>query len=264
MVLALAISAIASTSASAEAPEWGRCVKQVAVEKVFHGKYSNAKCTLLVTPEEEAAKGKFEWFPGAVAGKNHFTTTGGPLDLRSTLRLSGIKCTSEKGQGEYSLTNSKQLANVVLEFAGCTNGTFKCTTEGQSSGVIIFNELVGEVGYQKMGKATALKLAPGPSAGGKFIVFFCIGSEYRYRGKGEEAGAGVLVNIKSGSMKATETLKFVASKKHIQKPVVWEGFPTETYPELSEEHLPYEQTGWTNEMTITNDEEMKYELNLLV
>jgi hypothetical protein len=110
---------------------------------------------------------------------------------------------------------------------------------------------VGEVGYRNLSKATALKLSPGPSAGGKFIVFFCIGSEYRYRGKGEEAGAGVLVNIKNGSMIATQTLKFAASKKHIQKPVVWEGFPTETYPELSEEGLPFEQTGWTNEMTVT-------------
>ncbi|MEA2141434.1 MAG: hypothetical protein QOC91_1533 [Solirubrobacteraceae bacterium] len=52
-------------------------------------------------------------------------------------------------------------------------------------------------------------------------------------------------------MIATQTLKFAASKKHIQKPVVWEGFPTETYPELSEEGLPFEQTGWTNEMTVT-------------
>jgi hypothetical protein len=261
----LAIGTVATPSASAQAPEFGRCIKEVPVAKVFHGKYSNSKCTLPVTPEEEATKGKFERFPGAVAGKNHFTTTGGPFELRTTVRDVGLTCKSTKGEGEYSLTNSKRLTNVVLEFAGCESQfRFNCTTEGHSAGVLVFNELVGEVGYRRMGKATALKFEPGPTAEGKFAVFKCIGTTFRIRGKGEEAGAGILVNIKNGSMRATETLKFAASTKHIQKPVTWEGSPTETYAESSDENLPFEQVGWTNDLTVTNDEEMKYELNLLV
>jgi phage-related protein len=65
-------------------------------------------------------------------------------------------------------------------------------------------------------------------------------------------------------MKATEMLKFTASKKAVQKPVTWEGSPAETYAEFSVENLPFEQAGWTTELTLTNDEEMQYELNRLV
>jgi hypothetical protein len=261
----LAAGLMVSAGAAAEPPEFGRCIKQLAVEKVFHGKYRNSKCTIAVSPEEEAKKGKYEWLPGAVAGKNHFTVTGGSLSLSTGPGNRGIRCTSEKGEGEYSLTDSKRLTGVVLEFSGCQNGTFKCTTLGKKSGEIVLNELAGEVGYQDAGKAkTALKLELDPAAKGEYIVFHCIAQEDRIRGKGGEPGAGVLVPIKNDTMKATETLKFAASKKAVQKPVTWQGSPAETYPEYSEENLPFERLGWNNELTITNDEEMQYELNRLV
>jgi uncharacterized low-complexity protein len=261
---AVAMGAIASAAASAQPPEFGRCIKQVAVEKGFHGKYGNSKCTVAVSPEEEAKKGKYEWFPGAVAGENHFTIAGGPLTVRTTPGNRGITCSGEKGEGEYSLTDSKRLTGVVLEFSGCQDGTFKCTSAGREAGELVFDELAGEVDYQDAGKIkTALKLELDPATEGEPIVFHCFGSEDRIRGRGGEAGAGILVPIKNDSMKATETLKFTASKKALQKPLAWEGSPAETYPEFSLESLPFEQAGWNNELTITNDEEMKYELNRL-
>lgn len=264
VAVALATGLIASAGASAEAPEFGRCIKQVAVEKVFHGKYRNSKCTIAVSPEEEAKKGKYEWLPGAVAGKNHFTVAGGLLSLTTGPGARGIRCTSEKGGGEYSLTDSKRLTGVVLELSGCQNGTFKCTTLGRKSGEIVLTELAGEVGYLDAGKTkAALELELGPPAGSE-IVFQCIAQEDRIRGKGGEPGAGVLVPIKGNSMKSVETLKFTASKSHVQKPVTWQGAPTETYAEFSVENLPFERAGWSSELTITNDEEMQYELNLLV
>jgi hypothetical protein len=91
-----------------------------------------------------------------------------------------------------------------------------------------------------------------------------VGLGVRIRSKGGEAGAGILVSIKNDKMTATETLKYRFSSKRVQKPVKWEGFPEETYSEMSFEKLPYEQAGWSGVSTITNDEEMKYELNLVV
>jgi hypothetical protein len=264
VVAALATSATATASASAQAPEFGRCIKKPAVEKIFSGKYSDAKCTIAVTPEEEATNGRFEWFPGAVAGKNAFTISGGAL-VWETINAKTLTCKSEKGKGEYSLTDSKRVTGVVLEMAGCKSAGLPCTTIGKASGELEFNELVGEAGYENLSKRkTALKLEPGPTAGGYFIQFACVGLGVRIRAKGGEAGAGILVNIRNDRMTATDTLKYTFSTKRVQKPVRWEGSPEETYIEMSFEKLPFEQAGWSGESTITNDEEMKYELNLLV
>jgi hypothetical protein len=65
MVAALAISAIAVSSASAEAPEYGRCIKKAKAEG---GGYSNSGCT---TSVETGAK--FEWVAGP-GPKAHFTS----------------------------------------------------------------------------------------------------------------------------------------------------------------------------------------------
>src|SRR5581483_6798561 len=71
---------IAASGAAGEAPEFGHCIKQVAVEKTFHGKYLNSRCTQAVSPEEEAKKGKWEWAPGPGANPG-LTVTLGPLTL---------------------------------------------------------------------------------------------------------------------------------------------------------------------------------------
>jgi hypothetical protein len=103
-----------------------------------------------------------------------------------------------KVRGEYSLTDSKRITGVVLEFSGCQNGTFKCTTLGKKPGEIVLTELAGEVGYQDAGKTkTALELELSPPAEGEYIVFHCVGNEDRIRGKGGEPGAGILVPIKN-------------------------------------------------------------------
>ena len=73
------------------------------------------------------------------------------------------------------------------------------------------------------------------------------------RGKGEAAGAGILVNIKNDKMTTTETLKYKATKG-VQKPVKWEGPNPETYLESSFEDLPFEQSGQVITSTVTNEE----------
>ena len=256
MLVVMALGGVSAASASAAAPEFGRCVKKA--ESGGTG-YSDSKCTKAV----EGSTAKYEWLPGAVSGKNSFTLSGGAVTW-ATKGGKTLTCTSANGSGEYSLTNPKREDAISLEFQGCKTNGFGCTTTGRPSGDIVFNELAGEVGYENLeAKNTALKLEPGPTAGGKFIEFKCVGLEVKVRGKEALSGAGILVPIKNDVMTSTTSLVYKQTKG-VQKPVVWEGTPTETYLEQNYENLGWEQSGWTLTMSLKNAEEMEYELNLLV
>jgi hypothetical protein len=250
LVAVFATSLIASSAASAALPEFGRCIKQVAVEKKYAGNYSDSKCTKEVKGEEVAKKGKYKWEAGPGA-KPGFTTSGGTATL-ATKGGKTVTCTSEKSTGEY-LSGDNKHESTTVEFAGCVSNSFKCTTEGKASGELVTNPLEGEVGYEnKAKKKTALKLYP-KAPQKKFIEFKCIGLEVKVRGKGEENGAGILVNIKNDKMATTETLKYKATKG-VQKPVKWEGPNPETYLESNFENLGYEQSGQTITSTVKNEE----------
>jgi hypothetical protein len=244
LVAVCAMSIIASSSASAALPEFGRCIKKAV--KSLPG-YSDSKCTKEAT---EAKKGSYEWLPGP-GPKAGFTTTGGTATL-ATKGGKTVTCTSENSTGEYLSGDNKHEATTV-KFNGCTSSSFKCKTTGAAEGELITNPLEGEVGYEnKAKKKTALKLYP-QAPNKKFIEFKCIGLEVKVRGKGEENGAGILVNIKNDKMSTTETLKYKATKG-VQKPVKWEGPNPETYLESNFENLGYEQSGQTITSTVKNEE----------
>ena len=208
-----ALGALASAAASAEAPEFGRCIKQAAIEKAYAGAFSDSKCTKSVSPEEQAKKGKYEWFAGPAAGHNGFTFSGGAVTLQTVIGKT-LTCKSEQGEGEYSLSDSKRMVGITLEMKGCEGSGFKCTTVGRSTGELVFNELAAEVGFENEAKhKTALKLEPGPAAGATFIEFACVGFSVQIRGKGGAAGAGVLIPIKNDKMTAPEPLKLKALKR---------------------------------------------------
>ena len=59
LVAVFATSAVTVASASAEAPEYGRCVK---VAKPYNGGFTNSGCTT----KSETKTGKYEWYPGVV------------------------------------------------------------------------------------------------------------------------------------------------------------------------------------------------------
>jgi hypothetical protein len=260
LVAALVASVAATATASAAAPEFGRCLKNVPVGKKYSGSYSDSKCTKAVAPAEKESKGKYEWLPGP-GPKNGFTSSGGTATL-ATKGGKTVTCTSEKSSGEFIAGTDNKHEQTTVEFAGCKSNTFACTTAGKASGELVTNELLGEVGFENAAKKkTALKLYPAPSAKGKFIEFKCIGLEVKVRGKGEEAGAGILVNVKNDKMTATETLKYKATKG-VQKPVKWEGPNPETYLESNFENLGYEQSGQTITSTVKGEEPL--ELNIFV
>src|SRR5262245_26706047 len=143
LVAALVASIAATATASATAPEFGRCVKNVPVEKKYSGSYSDSKCTKAVAPAEKEKKGKYEWLPGP-GDNNKFTTSGGAATL-ATKGGKTVTCTSEKSSGEFIAGTDNKHESTIVEFAGCVSNTFKCTTEGKGSGELVTRELLGEV-----------------------------------------------------------------------------------------------------------------------
>jgi hypothetical protein len=227
LLLALAICAMAVTSASATAPEYGRCLKKAKAE----GKgYTSNKCTTAA----EGAKAKYEWIPGA--GKTKFETKGGAGVLTS---VSGekVECVTESSAGEFFEGNNKEAGNMVIKFNGCQSVALACTSPGAKTGELITNNVEALVGWEsKAKKKTDIELYPAKSVtSGLFIEFECGGAVVKVKGK-------VLVPIKNDAMETSETLKYTDSKGK-QKPEKWEESPGKTILESSFKGGPYEQAG---------------------
>jgi len=141
LVAVFAMSAIASATASAEAPEMGQCLKKKV--KSLPG-YTTSKCTVEAT---EVAKGSFEWVPGAIAGKNTFSTTGGVATLLTT-KGESVTCESEESTGEYLTTANNKEESTTVTFKKCSSGGLTCTTEGKAAGELVTKPLIGIVGFE--------------------------------------------------------------------------------------------------------------------
>jgi hypothetical protein len=251
----LVVAAFAAASASAEAPEFGRCIKQVAVAKVFHGKYSDSKCTKAVSAEEEAKKGKYEWAPGP--GANSQITAKFGVATIQTVHGKTMQCTGGRAAGEV-LSGTNKEASLTITLTGCSSGRLPCTTTGKASGEITTNPLIEEAGWQeKAKKKTALELRAGPGNEGFLAHVVCVGL-------GVDARGAILVPIKNDKMTTTETLKY-KSNNGVQKPDIWRvGEPGEesVFEETDWEHIAWEQTGTTTEEAVQYEEAL--ELNAIV
>lgn len=245
----LSLCALAASSASATAPEYGRCLKAEKIGKTYNGGFADAKCT----KASETKTGKFKWVPGAE--KAEFTSSGG-VGVLTQVSGAGVECQKETSNGHFVPGNNKEEAGVIVKFTGCKSLEFPCTTEGAASGELITNELEGIVGWaNKALKKTDLKLYPAKSvSSGLFIEFHCASLVVKVRGK-------VLAPIKNDKMTSTETLKFVASKG-IQNPDEWEESKGLTILEASFKGGPFEQAGQQITSTVTGAE--KLELNAVV
>ena len=241
---AAAISAVVAASASATAPEYGRCLATAG------GKYSNASCTKTAKKTTEM---KYEWTPGAAKAK--FKSTGGVGKL-TTVGGSGVECKTESSAGEFVPGNNKEETGVVVKFNGCKALGNTCTTPGAASGELLTNELEGLVGWEvKAKKTTDLELFPAKSVtSGLFIEFSCVGLVVKVRGH-------VLVPVKNDIMTSTTTLKFSATAGK-QKPEKWEESPEKAILEASFRGGPFEQAGQNIASTVTGEE--KLELNAVV
>ena len=196
LLAGFALAAGTAASASAEAPEFGRCKKQAG------GKFKNGGCTVASVPGEE----RFEWFPGVV--KNKFRTANKPETLVTFESVGGAKitCTGESGQGEYS--GLKTESGVVLTFTGCEDSHLTCTTGGQPPGTITTASLGGELRVIKTGSTPAknkVGIEWAPAAGSAFAEFECGPLKF-------ELAGSLIVPLPANAMKLSYTIKFVASK----------------------------------------------------
>ena len=112
LVAVFAMSALATGTASAAAPEFGQCLKKAVVGGAG---YSEAKCLKAV-----GTAGKYEWVPGW-GGHNKFTSTG----TTATLKTSGgktVTCKKENSTGnihrrdrQQTRGNDGQLHDMQIE-----------------------------------------------------------------------------------------------------------------------------------------------------
>jgi hypothetical protein len=234
----LAMAALGAASASAEAPEFGRCVKALKGT----GPFKNAGCTVAVTG------GSYEWMPGP-GTKDGFTLAPREAVMRVIETVGGtpLICHDAAGTGEY--TGQKTVGAVVLTLSGCETGSVKCNSAGQTTGTAVTSPLEGALGIVKRGEAPALdKIGLAlfhPGEGGLILHVDCAGLPISVRGS-------VIGAVSTKSMKVMSTLKFKQTKGR-QKPEQFEGESPDVL-EWSANGGPFEQAGLGFEATQTNEE----------
>jgi hypothetical protein len=227
LFVVFALGAVVAASASATAPEYGRCLKKAKAE----GKgYTSSSCTKAA----EGSKAKYEWIPGA--GKTKFETKGG-IGVLTSVVGEKVECKTESSTGEFFEGTNKEAGNMTIKFNECVSLSLPCNTPGAASGELVTNDVEALVGWEnKAKKKTDIELYPAKSvSSGLFIEFECSGVVVKVKGK-------VLVPVKNDAMETSETLKFVASKGK-QKPEKWEESSGKTILESSFKGEAYEQAG---------------------
>ncbi len=253
VVAALAVSAVGAVGASAEPPEYGRCVKVPKIEKKYGGRFTDKGCT----KKSETSTGKYEWLPGGVKLKQ--TSTGGKGTLQEVGKYA-VGCTSESSVGEY--VGTKEAKKVVVTFKGCKVPPFVCTSPGHAAGELVTKPLEGRAVWKNEAKhEAALDLFPTPEKPGekepKFIEFTC-GEALTVAVRGS-----VLVPIQANKMSSTFTLKY-KQKNGFQevKDYEEEGKLVEDILEANFEGKGWAKSGQTITATVKNEEAL--ELNTYV
>lgn len=130
LVAAFAITAFAASSAVAG--EYGHCVKQKPVSKLYHGEYTTKGCTGKKASKEEEEKGgkknKYSWVP-LKAGEKIKTTSSGKLAFLEG-SAGDIECNKNTDEGEITGPKSNVETTTFVE---CKTSTFKeeCFSEGE-------------------------------------------------------------------------------------------------------------------------------------
>lgn len=252
LVAVFALAAVMASSASASAPEFGRCLK-AATKAVSN--YDSAKCVKLAsedpgTEAEKIKKGSFQWSPGVV--KNKFTTKMKSATIATLETVGGTKitCTEEISTGEY--TGLKTIGKMVAEFSNCETNKLKCESPGAGFGKINTHPLGGPIGFEtEVIPASKDHLASElHSESGNVAEFECAGLKVAVKGS-------VLHKITANSMKLTATEKFTASKGK-QKPEHFAGgVAKEHILETSLNGGTFEQSGQTITSILTNEEKVE-------
>jgi hypothetical protein len=241
--LAVAVCAAATGTASAAAPEFGRCVKVANGA----GVYATANCT------SAGGERRWEWLPGA-GQKNHFTTSIKPktfVEFQPRPYRGKVVCSGETGTGEIS--GPTTVENVTLTLTGCER-PINCETDPRSPGPVILSGLKGRLGVIKAGE-TPLKDKIGLDLRGE-NTFFC--------GQGIEkldlSGSAIGVIAPTDSMTTLRTWPF-SEVRGKQSPDRFEAGVPETMEWMSN-GSPAEPIGLQLRTSLTTEE--KIEINSVV
>jgi hypothetical protein len=249
-----AISLCAATSASASAPEFGRCLKQTTKSL---SNFDNAKCVKLAgedagTEAEKLKKGNYQWFSGVVKDKFTMNIKAETIMGLETVGGFTLTCKGETGNGEY--TSTKTVGGLVLELSDCEFTGGKCNTPGKGVGEVTTAALEGVLGVAKIGTKSprndTLAIELHAPVGQNFAEISCGGLPVVVRGS-------VLHNVAANAMKLTATEQFIQSKG-IQKPDHFAGgTPKEHVLETSIGGGPFEQSGLALTTILTNEEKVE-------
>jgi len=258
---AMAVSAMAAATASAQAPEFGRCKKvpgeMVGRKTVYHGGYSNAACT---TANAEA-KGKYEWYPGVE--KAGFTTAStGAKVIFETVSKDRVTCAAETSTGVY--TSPKLEENVVFKFTGCDWEEFHkysgwigytASSAGAAPGEVLTEPTECELGVVKKGETPVKNMLGVTCAEEQQFMWLNWTGPYRgFMGEYELCITGWwFFTTKANSMMMTTTAMKSAESKGRQKIEKFEEGPLELL-EFNVNGGPYEQMGLELTTVQTNEE----------
>ena len=263
LLAALVYGAQCVASASAAAPEIGRCIAHKG------GKFKEAGCK---TEAKVATEEKFEWYPGDGSEspktkeakpilKKHFTTKikeGTGLAKLETVHGVVVTCVNQTGEGEFTSVKTLSVTNVV--FTGCESNAFQCNSTNPKAaniGEIRVVPLVGLIGIEKIGLLNGKedpakdKLANelSPAEGTVFTEFEC--------GPAKAKVIGHVLSPITNKMLSSMTVKFTATKANknpknsqVEKKLILES---------SISGGPFEQAGQT--LTTVQEGEEKAEVS---
>lgn len=293
VVAAFSIAAVQVASASAAAPEFGRCVKKAKAEGEG---YSNAGCTTGVS-----SGAKYSWTAGVVdkdfTSSARFVATGPvktcdkwqqlveegrtkeaeeylekhkltPIEceiiiienegkepaILQTTTGERIECSGISASGEY--TGPKTVGNIVVKFTGCELNEVTCESPGAAAGEVVTDTLSGALGIIKEeGIATNDQIGISlAAASGETITEFDCGA------LSVVVTGSVIHQVEINKMLLEENEKYV-ERKGEQKPEKFEGQPTDVL-ESTIDGFFHVQSGEELLTTLKNEE--KVEVNSVV
>jgi hypothetical protein len=233
--------AVVAANASAEAPEFGQCVK------LRGGLYADKGCT-----QEAVGSGSFQWRPGPGPSDGFSESASGSKAFKWQLASNETgTCTGESATGDY--TGLKTVGSVEIVLSGCS-------FQG-ACGTIALERMHGEIGVYEAGATGAqdkvgLKLTP--EAGETLAELHCGTGLTLYRWR----GGAVIVPLKTNKMLTKETLKYRAHHgpgfKEDTVPASFVGEMPDPLESTSNfgigEEKPYAPIGWQTNPKLVNEE----------
>jgi hypothetical protein len=224
------LGATGAATASAAAPEFGKCVPAPSAHT---GEYVGKSC---LAPA--GGKGGFNWEPAPGAAPKFALNLEGTV-LKSAGRE--IKCESTEGEGEYTSAKTVAITKLILKNCKVVGveplfASF-CQNVGAFRGEITLSELVGELGYIQHTEKIKVGLDLKPKLGSSFGSFECGGaSELTEHGMGTgtllELEGSVIGRMKPINKGVTEQFVVFATSGGAQLPEQFEGGAKDTLTEL--------------------------------